>query len=210
MRFFKIPTPLFRLFPQLIWKDPNSPNKIFLTFDDGPDPAYTPAILDILQKHDARATFFVLGNRAQQHPGLVRQIHNNHAIGIHGFDHQRLIFRSSDYLFQQLSRSRQIVESIIDQPIRYFRPPYGIFSPKLIDVCRRLDLRLVLWSLMSYDFDEKVRDDTILTRIARHVTGGDIIVFHDGHVNSDRTVRILEVTIKIIKEKGFQLSSINK
>lgn len=210
MRIFRIPPIIFRFFPNIIWKKSTTQNSVYISFDDGPDSDYTPEILNILQKHAVHASFFVLGNKAKKHSGLIQQIQKNHVIGIHSFNHRRLFFQSKDYLFDQLYKSKQIVEKIIEQPVQYFRPPYGNFSPRLIRICTQLKLQVVMWSLMSYDFDENVSDNTILKQVEAKVTGGDIIVFHDGHHNSRRTIRILEPTIKILKENGFKLSSIDK
>jgi len=210
MRIFRIPPVIFRLFPKIVWKKATTHNYVCLSFDDGPDSIYTPEILNILQKHSVQASFFVLGNKAQQLPGLIQQVQKSHVIGIHSFEHRRLVFRSTEYLYDQLNRSKQIVEKIIEQPVRYFRSPYGFFSPRLIRICTQLKMQLVMWSIMSYDFDKNVSDTNILKQIETKVTNGDIIVFHDGHHNSRRTIRILEPTINILKKNGFKLSSIDK
>ena len=210
MRLFRIPRPVFRLFPQITWKKAAAQKSVYLTFDDGPDPDFSPGILSILEKHDVTASFFVLGKKAEKHPGLIRQIQKNHVIGIHSYDHQRLVFRSRAYWHDQLSKSKQIVAPIIDRQVQFFRPPYGAFSPGLIKLSRQLNLTPVLWSIMSYDFDERVTDEMILNVVDTKVTNGDIIVFHDGHVNSCRTIRVLEPVIRILKSNGFKLSSLDQ
>ena len=211
MRIYRFPHVFFRLFPKILWKDFATNDQIYLTFDDGPDPIFTPQILAILEKERATASFFVVGKKAQQYPEIVQQMNQSgHTIGIHSFEHRRLFYQSKVYIQGQLGKSKFIVEQIIGKPVRYFRPPYGVFSPRLIQVCRELNLMLVLWSIMSYDFDENVSDKLILKLIEIYIAGGDIIVFHDGHVKSERTMRILKSVIKIIKEKGLKLISIHK
>ena len=211
MKIYRVPPALFTLFPQILWQDANAKDKIFLTFDDGPDPIFTPQILAILEKEQTRASFFVVGQRAQQYPEVIQQMNQSgHAIGIHSFEHKRLFYQSKAFIRQQLKKSKFIVEQIIDKPVRYFRPPYGIFSPRLIQVCQEFDLKLVLWSVMSYDFDEHVSDKFILKLIETKTSGGDIIVFHDGHIKSERTVKISSPVIKILKEKGLKFISIHK
>ena len=211
MRIYRFPHVFFRLFPKILWKDFATNDQIHLTFDDGPDPIFTPQILAILEKERATASFFVVGKKAQQYPEIVQQMNQSgHTIGIHSFEHRRLFYQSKVYIQGQLGKSKFIVEQIIDKPVRYFRPPFGIFSPRLIQVCREFDLKLVLWSLMSYDFDDKVSDKFIFKLIENKVSSGDIIVFHDGHVKSGRTARILGSVINTIKEKRLKLSSIHK
>ena len=211
MRIYRLPGVFYRLFPKILWKDFTAKDHLFLTFDDGPDPIFTPQILTILANEQVRASFFVVGIKAQQYPEIIQQINQlGHTIGIHSYEHKRLLFQPKAYLQKQLRESKFIVEQIIGKPVRYFRPPYGIFSPRLIQVCQELDLKLVVWSMMSYDFDERVSDKFILKLIETKASGGDVIVFHDGHVKSERTARILVSVIKIIKEKGLKLSSITK
>lgn len=211
MRIFKVPSVGIKLFSQILWKNHKPTNEIFLTFDDGPDPNFTPRILNFLQDENARATFFVIGKKVQQYPSLITQIHERgHTIGLHSYHHNCLLFKSKPLLFKQISNSRLALETIIQQPPLYFRPPYGAFSPQLLQICQQLNLQVVIWSIMSYDFDRKLPDDMILKIIQTRVADRDIIVFHDGHANSSRTVRILPSVIKILKEKGFNLSALAK
>lgn len=202
---------MFKLFPQIYWRDSSATDQVYLTFDDGPDPNFTPKILNILQKENAQATFFVLGNKATRNEKLIKQIHQErHEIGIHSFSHDRLLFQSINYIYDHLNQSKQIIEQIIEQPVCFFRPPYGTFSPRLIKVCTKLNLRIVMWSFMTYDFDMKVSSQSILKLISDSVKNGDIIILHDGHINSHRTIEILEYIIVMLKEKDLKLISIAK
>ena len=209
MRLFGIPTITQKIFPNIIWHFPNKLRQVFLTFDDGPDENFTLQILEILQRENACASFFILGERAKKSPALVKSIQQNgHTIGIHSYEHQSLFFKSEKYIFEQLSKSKNIIEQITSKPVKYFRPPFGRFSPAVNKVCRQLDLQMVMWNLMSYDFDLKVSDNFILNLMETKTCGGDIVVFHDGHKNSERTVKNLADAIKILKDKGFKLTLI--
>jgi len=211
MRIYKIPTILFKLFPQIYWKDSSAEKQVYLTFDDGPDRICTPQILNILREENAGATFFVLGSKAARHRELMIQIHREgHAIGIHAFTHERLFYQSENYIYQQLNHSKKIVEDIIGQPVHYFRPPFGFFSPRLIKIGVELNLKMVLWSFMTYDFDKRISIKTMLKLIKQEVTAGEILVFHDGHINSARTIQILQPAIHIMTEKGLKLVSLSK
>lgn len=211
MRIYRFPRAFFRLFPKILWKDCSMNDRVFLTFDDGPDPIFTPQILAILEKQPAGASFFVVGQKAQQYPAIIQQMNQSgYTIGIHSFEHRRLFYQPKAYIQEQLSKSKFIVEQIIGQPVRYFRPPYGVFSPRLIQVCHELDLKLVLWSVMSYDFDKNVSDKFILKLLETKTSGGDIIVFHDGHAKSDRTAKILAAVISLLKKNELKLISIHQ
>lgn len=211
MRIYRFPHGFFRLFPKIFWKDCSTNDRVYLTFDDGPDPIFTPKILNILEKEQVMASFFVVGQKSQQYPEIIQQMNQSgHTIGIHSFEHKRLFYQSKTFIQEQLKSSKFNVEQIIGQPVRYFRPPYGVFSLRLIQVCHELDLKLVLWSVMSYDFDENVSDKFILKLIETKTSSGDIIVFHDGHVKSERTVKISGPVIKLLKEKELKLISIHK
>lgn len=209
MRFFRTPALLIQIFPQVLWKYPHNNPHVFLTFDDGPDDIFTPQILDILETEKVVATFFVLGFKAQCDAAIVQRIsQQGHSIGIHACTHQRLYFQSRHFIYRDILNSKRIVESIVGEPVQFFRPPFGFFSFTMLRICRLLNLRLVNWSLMSYDFDLKLSDNFILQLIKQQARTGDIIVFHDGHFYSERTVRILASVIKILKEKGFQFGRI--
>lgn len=211
MRIYQIPSVLFLIFPQIRWKDKAAADQVYLTFDDGPDPIVTPKILNILEKEQAMVSFFVIGQKAQRHHEIVQQMNQlGHTVGIHAFEHKRLFYQAKTYLIEQIRQSKFIVEQIIQQAVSYFRPPYGIFSPRLIRVCQLLDLNLVMWSMMSYDFDKRVSDKFILKFIEKKTSPGDFIVFHDGHGNSERTVSILASAIKRLKEKGLKIIAMPK
>ncbi|MBC8182022.1 polysaccharide deacetylase family protein [candidate division KSB1 bacterium] len=209
MRFFKIPIIIQRIFPNIIWRIPQGSNEIFLTFDDGPDEIFTSQILQILQKEQVSSTFFILGEKAKTSPAIVKSIKDfGHTIGLHSFLHQSLIYKSKKNIFDQLYTSKNYIEQLTGEPVKYFRPPFGRFSPAVNNVCRQIDLQMVLWNVMSYDFDLNISDSYIFNLVETKTCGGDIIVFHDGHKNSGRTVNILEPIINILKNKGFHLTSI--
>lgn len=207
MKIFRLPNIVPPLFPWIIWKNPcpNSPC-VYLTFDDGPHPFFTNQILEILERQNVEATFFVLGQKAQQYPSIVRStFEGGHTIALHSFEHRRLFFQSKKYFFKQIETNKTVVENIIEQPAKFFRTPYGIFRPGLIRVCRSLNLEMVQWSVFTYDYNRQIPDSKILNLMESDVHDGDIIVFHDGHDNSQRTVHILNDVISILKEKNLRI-----
>ena len=198
---------LSHLFPSIVWiKDTDAPN-VYLTFDDGPHPKYTPEILDILKAYHSKATFFIIGKQASQYPQIVSRIaREGHAIGLHSYSHNKLIFMYRQQLVDELLTPQKILNEIVGFSPTIFRPPYGYFTPRLLMLSQQLRLTVAMWTLMSYDFNIKISDQKIVNKVIRQLKDGAIIVFHDGHQNSGRTVRILPKIIEIILQEGKLLS----
>ena len=109
---------------------PRRPGELSLTFDDGPNPKWTPRLLEVLARHEVKATFFMVGHAAQQQPELVRQVAAaGHLIGIHSWSHPNLAVTAAVQVREELVRSREALEAITGAPIRYFRPPFGARRP---------------------------------------------------------------------------------
>jgi peptidoglycan-N-acetylglucosamine deacetylase len=165
---------------------PARPGELALTFDDGPNPACTPKLLDILAEHNAQATFFLLGGFASSQAELVRRIAaGGHLIGNHSWSHPDLSRTSAQQVREELFRTSDTLQQIIGAPIRYFRPPYGARRPAVFRIARQLELVPVLWNAMTTDWSEPSAEriaarlgDKIdrLTQAGRAVN----IVLHDG------------------------------
>jgi peptidoglycan/xylan/chitin deacetylase (PgdA/CDA1 family) len=165
---------------------PPRPGELALTFDDGPNPAWTPRLLDLLSRRDVRATFFLVGSRAQSNPELVRQIADaGHLIGNHSWTHLNLALASSRRIEEQLSRSSDTLAQITGAPPRYFRPPFGGRRPATLGIARRLGLTPVLWNAMTSDW-KNPSADAIASRLTNKIDRlyrcglSANIVLHDG------------------------------
>ena len=190
--------------------DPNA-EYVHLTFDDGPHPVHTPRILDILEQHQIAATFFLTGSRVGKYPDIARRIAMaGHLVGNHGYRHESHLFKPRRYLADSIDRTQDIIAGLTSKRPLHFRPPYGHFSPGLIKICRERSLRIVLWSNMPRDFDMQIEDDAIYANIETKTRNGSIIVLHDGHINSPRTVSILPRLIDIISGKGLSFASLER
>ncbi len=174
--------PRSRFYLPLTWRLGASAPGIALTFDDGPDPATTPRILDILGGQRQRATFFVIGAHARAHPALLRRmVAEGHAIGRHSDGHSRwfncwtarAVQRDLEACGQAISDAAGIA------PPRLFRPPVGLKNPQVAAAVRRLDLRTVTWSARGFDTGPAA-PATVLGRLTRHLGAGSILVLHDG------------------------------
>jgi peptidoglycan/xylan/chitin deacetylase (PgdA/CDA1 family) len=165
---------------------PSRPIELALTFDDGPNPAWTPRLLDILATHQVRATFFLVGSYAQAEPGLVRRIAAaGHLIGNHSWSHANLALIPASRVREELARTNEKLEQIAGAPVRYFRPPYGARRPIVFLLARQLGMVPVLWNAMTTDWSEPSAD-RIAERLAEKVDHLKMrglaanIVLHDG------------------------------
>jgi peptidoglycan/xylan/chitin deacetylase (PgdA/CDA1 family) len=157
-----------------------------LTFDDGPNPAWTPRLLEILASHDVRATFFLVGSHAQAEPELVRRIvAAGHLIGNHSWSHPNLALTPASRVKEELTRTSQTLEQITGAPVRYFRPPYGARRPAVLRLARSLGMTPVLWNAMTSDWKEPSSEaiaerlTRVIDRLERRGRAANIVL-HDG------------------------------
>jgi peptidoglycan-N-acetylglucosamine deacetylase len=151
-----------------------------LTFDDGPNPSVTPALLDLLDRHDVRATFFVIGKHVRQVPVLAREIsERGHELGNHTQTHPRLTFCSPSRTREELDQCGDAIEAATGTKPRWMRPPFGFRSPILDGIARKRGSRgVVMWSASAQDWKPQPAESVIeRLRLAR---GGDIVLLHDG------------------------------
>jgi peptidoglycan-N-acetylglucosamine deacetylase len=156
------------------------PSAMALTFDDGPNPAVTPALLDLLDRHQARTTFFVTGQHVRAFPGLTKEIaERGHTIGNHTDTHRRLVFCSGREIGAQLDRCDEAIERAIGRKPRWMRPPFGFRGPLLNGAVRRWGgAGVVMWSTLAWDWKPSAPEKVI--RHLRRAQGGDIVLLHDG------------------------------
>lgn len=172
------------------------PEKLLaLTFDDGPDATVTPRVLEALAKHDARATFFVLGRQARVHPELVRAIvDGGHALGHHSYSHaQRL---SSAEAADELERTCALIAEAAGREPTVFRPPYGIIDSRLCDLARERGHVAVTWTISSAD-SRPIGAEVIARNIIYTPNPGDIVLMHDGPGHAATAAALPEVLDKL-------------
>jgi peptidoglycan/xylan/chitin deacetylase (PgdA/CDA1 family) len=144
---------------------PHIPGELALTFDDGPNPVWTPRLLDILANYGVRATFFLVGSHASSEPALVRRIvAAGHLIGNHSWSHPNLAFTLRSRVEEELVRTSQTLEQISSKPVRFFRPPFGARRPIVFRTARDLGMTPVLWNAMTSDWSNPSAES-----IARHL-----------------------------------------
>ena len=165
---------------------PPRPGELALTFDDGPSAVWTPRVLEILSAHEVRATFFMLGSRAQTEPGMVQRIvEAGHLIGNHSWSHLNLALTAAGHVREELTRTSQALEQITGVPVKYFRPPFGARRPEVLRIARSMGMVPVLWNAMTSDWKE-TSAEKIVKRLTRRIDRLERwgraanIVLHDG------------------------------
>lgn len=179
------------------------PTEVALTYDDGPNDVATDALLDLLARHNARATFFMIGRFVRQRPEIVRRVHAaGHLIGNHTDTHPWLSFQSSRVIREELRACNQALEDVLGAPVHYLRPPHGARRPAVFQIAAELGLKIVQWNAMGYDWQPLSADRIVanvtrgLTRTRRRRTGANILL-HDGHqqgIGTDRSPTVAATT----------------
>jgi peptidoglycan/xylan/chitin deacetylase (PgdA/CDA1 family) len=184
-----------------------------LTYDDGPNDPWTLRLLEVLDRHSVKATFFVLGKFVRQKPEIVRALAAaGHVIGNHSWDHPRLIFASDAELRRQVEQTQAAIFDACGVTPILFRPPYGGRRPGTLQAVRTLGLEPVMWNVTCYDW-KATSADKVVAHAQRQIHGGDVILMHDGDqlaMGTDRGHNV-EATDRIIaqyKAQGYQFVTI--
>jgi len=167
------------LFPSVIFS--TTAAGIHLTFDDGPHPTATPAVLGMLRERNIPATFFFLGQNVQQYPDIAKQVvSEGHQIGNHSFTHSNLFFKDKQFIQKQIIQTEEILESKLGIRTRFYRPPYGYFNLTLLNLLEEFGSACVLWNIDSKDYRLKKRSD-VERRVLNRISNGSIFLFHDNN-----------------------------
>ena len=182
---------------------------VALTFDDGPG-KYTKEILDILRQNNIRATFFFVGQNANDYKSIVRMAYaDGHVIANHTYSHADLRKISADEIKSELIRASRAIYNIIDEYPVLFRPPYGACSSKSTRIVCGLGYTTIAWSDMTNDYDvDKTTPRKITNYIVEHAEPGAIIGMHDGGGNREKTVEALSLVIEELRSQGYQFLTI--
>jgi len=203
MYLSRIPTIIKWFFPSsLLWKVTTSKKEIYLTFDDGPVPEVTLWVLDILDRYNAKATFFMVGENAAKYPELVKEIQNRgHAIGNHSYNHIKGWKVSDNEYYGNIIKA----EKNIPSPL--FRPPHGQIRPRQ---ARHLSKKyqIVMWTILSGDYDPKKTPEECFHNVKKNLKPGSIIVFHDSLKANKNMKTALEESLKFLVENGWGFGKI--
>lgn len=181
---------------------------VAMTFDDGPSPRTTIKILEILKEHDAKATFFVVGQNALKNQSLMQEIvKQGHEVGNHSFSHVQLTRVSIGRVKNEIASTSKIIhESTGSAPV-WFRPPYGSINKKIENVAEELGLKTILWTDDPRDWSRKATAVSIENKVMGNLKSGSVVLLHDNH---SATIEALPVMLKKIKERGYKLVTVNE
>ena len=197
---------LLRKYPETIKTSGPRQNVIALTFDDVPDPRYTPQLLDILQKYHVKATFFVVGSRAEKHPDLVkRMIREGHVIGNHSYNHPQFVKLQMNEFRTQIIRTENIIQTLAGYKPRMIRPPYGEISEQQLKWVKGQGYKLINWNVDSLDWRGLTKSQ-VRNNILSHAGKGAIILQHGGGgrgSNLRGTIQALPEVITIMRKRGY-------
>lgn len=198
--FIEQPPLLYRLlFPEAIWRVHNHGDEstIYLTFDDGPVPEVTPAVLDILDRYGVKATFFMVGDNVRRYPHLLEEVRSRgHSVGNHTMHHlQGMHTRGVTYL-RDVAQADALIGS------RLFRPPHGILRWGQARAIKRR-YNIIMYDVVTRDYNRRLSPRRILMNVKRYTREGSIIVFHDSLKARDNVLQTLPDAIAWLKEEGY-------
>jgi peptidoglycan/xylan/chitin deacetylase (PgdA/CDA1 family) len=203
---------IYKLFPSVTWKVRTEEKIIFLTFDDGPVPEATPAVLDLLKSHHARATFFCVGANIEKHPGIFSRIlSDGHHAANHTQDHLDGWKCKSDVYTLNIEKCAQVMAGNnnftrqVHLPL--FRPPYGKLTPAQFFAIRK-KYKLVMWDVLARDWEQDRSADSCFERVRNKAQSGSIIVLHDSIKAKSRMIPALERTLDYFGSEGYRFESL--
>ena len=193
-----------KVFNNLVWDIPNSDKKIFLTFDDGPIPEITEWVLDILKSEEIKATFFCIGDNIKKHPEVYKRIlAEGHQTGNHTFNNLNGWKTETNHYIDNFKLCETECLKLNSEHSFLFRPPYGKIKPSQTKAIRNLGYKIIMWDVLSYDFDPNIIPEKCLENVISNTEQGSIIVFHDSKKAEKNLKYALPKAIQILKNKGF-------
>ncbi|KQR01079.1 polysaccharide deacetylase family protein [Deinococcus sp. Leaf326] len=191
----------------LLFRGPTNRRVAALTFDDAPHPLYEPLLLDLLRRAGVRATLFVIGRNAVAYPYFVRDmVAQGHEVGNHTYHHVRLPGLSPAQVQAELAQANTAISAVTGQPVRYFRPPGGDYSPLTLQVARQEGLITTFWTDDPGDFDNP-GDAVVESRLVSHLRPGGIVLQHD---NAPEAIDVLRGFLRVARERGVALTTVGE
>lgn len=199
----QMPNWVRKFYPTVRWRKDSNQKTLYLTFDDGPNPDITPWILDQLDKLNIKATFFCIGNNAQNHPELVQEIsQRGHALGTHGYSHKRGMYKDTKTFFADIQLGATWVKS------RLFRPPHGRITPKQAKQLSKT-YTVVLWDVITRDYDASLSPQEVEKIALKYTRNGSIVVFHDSIKAQKNMQYAFPRVVKQWLSQGYKFATLN-
>ena len=207
--FVRTPKIVQHVFYQYDWRVPTKEKEIYLTFDDGPVPEFTPWVLDVLRAHNAEATFFCVGDNIRKHPEIFHMLRQeNHSLGNHTHNHLvgwktpikryvKNVLKAEAYLRQECRQGQKL-----------FRPPHGRIRPIQAKILQNLGYKIVMWDVLSGDFDQRLSKEACLEQTLKSIRNGSIVVFHDSMKCFKNLDYVLPRLLKSLSDQGYSFKSL--
>lgn len=210
--FVKTPRFIKRIFPKLIWDIPTDDKVIYLTFDDGPTPKITDWVLNELKQYNAKATFFCIGKNIVNNPEILKNIiDHGHAVGNHTHNHLNKWTVSKKTYLKDIKHTHKVLlkhAGLQTKTKKLFRPPYGKISPKTAKKLQQKNYKIIMWDVLSGDFDLSITHDKCLENILENTTNGSIVVFHDSIKAATNLKYCLPKVLAHYSKKGYQFKAL--
>ena len=207
--FTKPPLLLRSVYRKCLWAVKTTEKKVYLTFDDGPIPEVTPFVLDQLKKYNGRATFFCIGRNIDENPEIFKRIiAEGHSIGNHSYDHLNGWQTENQTYYNNIEKCESTLKKHYPEyASELFRPPYGKLKPAQYKFLKER-YRIVLWDVLSFDFDVKMSEEKVLNNVVTNAEAGSIIVFHDSLKAQSHMEYALPRALEQLSVKGFKFEKL--
>ena len=199
-----------QFFCKALCHGPRDLRRIALTFDDGPEPQTTPVLLELLRKHNIKATFFVIGTKAERYPAIIKQLTNaGHLVANHSYSHPWYFnFLFGKALEKQILRTKDILKEIMGSDSLFFRPPMGFTNPHYRKILEKHNMRIVGWDIRTFDKNRKKHQ--IVEKIFKKKCNGSIILMHDSGVSIEKLQYIISTVAEKLQAQGYSFVRIDE
>jgi len=208
--FVKTPGLVQKIFHNYAWRIRTKKKEIYLTFDDGPIPDFTPWVLKTLKKYDAKATFFCVGENIERNPDIFEQIVNDgHRVGNHTFNHLQGWKTSTEKYIKNILKAESYFQELPkNKGAKLFRPPHGRIKPVQSRILRKKGYKIVMWDVLSGDFDQSLSKEQCLEHTLKHINSGSIVVFHDSVKSFKNLDYVLPRVLEYYSSKAYEFKSL--
>lgn len=210
MAFHSVPRLLKRMASSLLWEMPAESEKtLYLTFDDGPVPGPTEFVLEVLARYQAKATFFAVGENVERYPEIARRVvAEGHVLANHTYHHVKGWERSLDAYLEEVDRCQKAIQEATGTAPPLFRPPYGRIKPGQITPLQGQGYRIVMWSVLSADYDKVLTPGDCLVNTYRLCQPGSVVVFHDSLKAAPRMEKVLPALLEVLRGEGYRFKAL--
>ena len=221
----KLPLFINKIFPKYVWNLPTEEQVMYLTFDDGPTPVITPWVLDILDKYNAKATFFCIGNNIEKHPEIFQEtLKRGHATGNHTYNHLKGWQANTTNYLEEIKQTQDVIDREVEKflisnqqsPISnlqskisdLFRPPFGQITNKQGAKLIALGYNIIMWSVLAVDWSPNTSKEKALKNVINNAKNGSVVVFHDSVKASKNMQYALPQMLDYFSKKGFRFKAL--